>query len=62
MQNNKSAREKLISKLPKLGINRENSLVVGAPEELPESLLVDLEKIRDNRLPRFVASLTQSQK
>jgi hypothetical protein len=62
MQNDKSAREKLIAKQAKLGIDRKNSLVVGAPEEHLESLLVDLEKIRDNRLARFVALLIQSQK
>jgi hypothetical protein len=62
MQNNKSAREKLISKLAKLGIDGKNSLGVGAQNEHLESLLIDLEKIRDNRIARFVALLIQSQK
>jgi hypothetical protein len=60
MQDNKSARDKMLSKLQRLGIDTQSSLATDATDEQLGSILVGLEKIRDNKLARFVVTLIQA--
>ncbi len=63
MQENKSAREKMLSKLEKIGINTTASAIAKeATEEQLASLIAGLEKLRDNRLARFIVTLIQTQR
>lgn len=50
----------MLSKLQKLGIDTQSSLATDATDEQLGSILVGLEKIRDNKLARFVVTLIQA--
>jgi hypothetical protein len=62
MQESKSARNEILSKLRKLGMNTECSLAASASDEQLEDILAGLAKIRDNKLARFIVSLMQFQR
>lgn len=62
MQDNKSARAKMLSKLQKLGMKTHSMIIANATDEELSAILQGIERIRDNRLARFVVSLIQSSK
>jgi hypothetical protein len=58
----KSPRDKILSRLQKLGMNAQSSLATHATDEELEAILAGLEKIRDNRLARFIVTMMPYQK
>jgi hypothetical protein len=61
MQERKSPREKLLLKLQKLGMNT-TVITNEASDEQLAALVSGLEKLRDNRLARFLVTLIERQK
>jgi hypothetical protein len=59
---NKSARNKIMAKLQKFAMSKQSSAPIGQTDEQLRSKLVDVEKMRDNELARFVVTLMQFQR
>ena len=62
MQDNISARENTISELDGFGENMESPVYWKPKDEKYVDMVEGLEKLRDNKLVRFIAILMQSQR